>query len=71
MGDAAKASRCGSNRGYYAHLRAGGKPCSRCKQAHADHYVESNAARARALARLARLHPADYRRLVAEEREAT
>jgi hypothetical protein len=72
---------CGTSAGYLRHIRAGTPACDECKAAHTLYmrlwrarggmvstrqYAE---ARARALARLARNHPAEYRQLYREERD--
>lgn len=62
------AARCGTNGGYYAHRRRHEDACGPCCEAHTEAQAEANTARARALSRLMRLHPADFRRLYVEER---
>lgn len=70
--------RCGTNAGYEAHRRRGEDPCDQCRDAHntymSGYHREYRAqaptyagTRRRALERLAELHPADFRRLLAEE----
>ncbi len=74
-------TRCGSDVGYQTHVRNGTPPCNPCKTAHAAYgmqYMDRNPearrrnrrlvrARARALTRLAALHPDEYERLRQEE----
>lgn len=62
--------RCGSNKGYFAHRRRGEEPCTACRQAHYDYQAESNAARSRALTRLAKEYPDRFREIFAEEQSA-
>lgn len=72
---------CGTAAGYIRHIRAGEPACEDCRAAHTL-YVRlwrakggaqaSRAyrdARGRALTRLARMHPTDYRALYQEERQ--
>lgn len=71
---------CGTAAGYIRHIRAGETACDDCRAAHTL-YVRlwrarggmtkqraSTSARGRALSRLARMHPTDYRALYLEER---
>jgi hypothetical protein len=62
--------RCGSNRGYFAHRRRNEDPCANCRAAHYDYQGAANAARSRALTRLANEFPDRFRELFAEERGA-
>lgn len=71
----------GTYGGYQQHLKRGVQPCEECREAR-NTYVRSyrenparrarertlEAARTRALARLARAHSAEYRRLYEEEK---
>lgn len=70
----------GTYAGYQRHIRAGDTPCDECRTANtlyvrawrarggmASTRAASNA-RARALARLARMHPSDYRALYLQEK---
>jgi muconolactone delta-isomerase len=72
---------CGTAAGYIRHIRAGEKACDDCRAAHTL-YVRLwrarggikksrayDSARQRALARLSRMHPAQYRALYQEERK--
>lgn len=72
---------CGTAAGYIRHVRAGETACDECRAAHTL-YVRlwrarggikntraSTSARGRALSRLARMYPTDYRALYLEERE--
>jgi hypothetical protein len=72
---------CGTAAGYIRHIRAGESACEECRAAHTL-YVRlwrarggmaktraSGAARQRALARLSRMHPGEYRALYLEERQ--
>lgn len=68
---------CGTRAGYIRHVKAGEPACDDCRAAHTlymrlyrargGHAYDS--ARQRALSRLARMHPTEYRALVAEERQ--
>lgn len=72
---------CGTHGGYQKHGRKGETPCEPCRQAHAaymrqyrdeypanyEHEKRRRSARDRALRRLARAYPDDFRRLLAEE----
>jgi hypothetical protein len=71
---------CGTYGGYQAHLRRKETPCQPCRDAAAEYQRnwrmneakraverQTTAARHRALTRLARAHPVEYRRLYAEE----
>lgn len=72
---------CGTRAGYIRHVRAGEPPCEDCKAAHTLYMrlwrarggrAKSNAvqsARGKAMHRLARMHPTDYRALYREERQ--
>lgn len=72
---------CGTSAGYIRHIRAGQTACDDCRAAHAL-YVRlwrarggmaatraTNEARRRAMARLARMHPTEFRALYLEERQ--
>lgn len=72
---------CGTAAGYIRHVRAGETACDECRAAHTL-YVRlwrarggikntraQASARQRALSRLARMHPTDYRALYLEERQ--
>jgi hypothetical protein len=71
---------CGTAAGYIRHVRAGEKACDDCRAAHTLYVrlwrakggmASSRAqrdARGRALTRLARMHPSEYRALYLEER---
>lgn len=72
--------RCGTPAGYQAHQKRTEDPCAKCRRARADYIkqrrqdpkiraleVRREAARQRALSRLARIHPALYANLYAEE----
>lgn len=72
--------RHGTPAGHSAHVRAGSPPCEPCRDARSAYVREfrarpdaaprvrrGNRARSRALWRLARMYPDDYRRLMAEE----
>lgn len=74
---------CGTAAGYIRHVRAGEKACDDCRAAHTL-YVrlwrarggikstrEQASARQRALSRLARMHPSEYRALYLDERQRT
>jgi hypothetical protein len=63
-------ARCGSNRGYFAHRRRHEAVCGDCKAAHYAYQGVLNAARTRALARLAREYPERFHELYAEEKPA-
>lgn len=72
---------CGTQSGYQAHGRRGEPRCEPCKKAHREyvaawrrayprtqqHESEKQLARNRALRRLARLHPGEFRTLYDEE----
>lgn len=73
---------CGTSAGYMRHLRARETPCEDCKAAHSlymklwrarpgnmQRVTDANEARRRAQARLARMHPTQYRLLYQEERQ--
>lgn len=67
---------CGTNAGYIRHIRASETACEECRAAHTLYVRLWRArgghpialARARAMARLARMHPEQYRALYLEER---
>ena len=72
---------CGTAAGYIRHIRAKETACEECRAAHTL-YVRlwrarggmaktraQNSARQRALSRLARMHPTEYRALYTEERQ--
>jgi hypothetical protein len=70
---------CGTNAGYIRHMKSDGKPCEDCRAAHtlAQRLYRAragnpgrihNLARNRALSRLGRLHPDEFRALYREER---
>ena len=56
---------CGTPGGFHRHHRRNEKPCRPCLAA----FRRVQNARNRALSRLARLHPGEYVRLLAEETE--
>lgn len=74
---------CGTTRGYKQHRRAGEPACDACRAANTAYTAAYRASRperapgdralkaaqARALQRLARMHPSMYRALVDEERQ--
>lgn len=75
---------CGTNSGYTAHGVRREPACADCKRAHAEYAnaryrdradvraasSRQSSIRAKALARLAALHPKDFRRLLNEEHTA-
>lgn len=72
---------CGTAAGYIRHIRAGESACDDCRAAHTlyvrlwrarggmDSSRRQRDARGRALTRLARMYPTDYRALYLEERD--
>lgn len=74
---------CGTAAGYIRHIRAKETACDECRAAHTlyvrlwrakggaskERARAQQSARARALLRLSRMHPTQYRALLAEERE--
>jgi cytidine deaminase len=62
--------RCGTNKGYFAHRRRDEDPCAACRQAHYEYQADGNAARSRALTRLAKEYPDRFREIFAEELSA-
>lgn len=79
-----KVAKCGTRSGYVAHVARKEPSCEDCRRAHREYmrtrYRESadvraassrqSSIRAKALGRLAALHPEEFRRLLAEEHAA-
>ncbi len=80
MTDVEPAPGCGTYAGYQRHRKAGEQTCPACREAHraymrewrsrGDDWRRGNRARARALWRLAALHPEEYEHLVVVELRA-